>query len=285
MTDWILRFIKGALIGVGAILPGISGGVLSVVLGIYRPMMAFLAHPIKTFGKQAAFFVPVLIGWVVGVVVLARAVDWLFRTSPTPAIWLFIGLVAGTIPSLWKEAGGQGRGKSSWIALLAGGILMGAWMYVLSSAGGTNVTPSVLWWLLCGVLWGLGLIVPGMSPSSFFIFFGLYQPMTAAIGSFDMTVILPIAAGLLLTVVIIARGMNLLLSKRYSIVMHAIIGIVIASTIAILPLQEAASAGQILVYAACFLVGCAMALSMDWLSRKYAPAEAPSEGASVEQAK
>lgn len=279
MADWILRFVKGALIGVGAILPGISGGVLSVVLGIYRPLMAFLAHPIKTFKAQAAFFIPVLIGWLLGVVVLARAVDWLFRTSPTPAVWLFVGLVAGTMRSLWKEAGTQGRPTSAWIALLAGGILMGAWMYFLSSVGGTNVTPNMLWWLLCGLLWGVGLIVPGMSPSSFFIFFGLYQPMTAAIGRFDMTVIIPVAAGLLLTVVFLARGMNTLLGKRYSTVMHVIIGVVIASTIAILPLEESASIGQILVYAACFLCGSAAALSMDWLSQKYTPTAAQEDTA------
>lgn len=271
MADWLLRVVKGALIGVGAILPGISGGVLSVVLGIYRPLISFLAHPLKTFKRNAAFLVPVLIGWAIGVILLARVVDWLFRTSPTPAIWLFIGLVAGTIPALWKEAGQQGHGRNAWIALVAGGILMGAWMLVLSGNGATQVTPNILWWLLCGVLWGLGLIVPGLSSSSFFIFFGLYQPMTAAIGSFDLSVILPIGIGLLLSIALLARGMNLLLSKHFAIVMHAIIGIVIASTIAILPLGESATIGQIALYALCFIFGCGIALGMDYLSAKTKP--------------
>ena len=63
---WLLRVIHGALIGAGAILPGISGGVLCVLFGIYRPMMALLAHPIKTFRIYYKLFIPVLLGWAVG---------------------------------------------------------------------------------------------------------------------------------------------------------------------------------------------------------------------------
>lgn len=269
MGDWLLRVIKGALIGVGAILPGISGGVLSVVLGIYRPLMAFLAHPVKTFQRHAAFLLPVVLGWAVGVILLARVVDWLFQTYPTPAIWLFIGLVVGTCPSLFKEAGQEGRPKGAWAALVAGGVLMGSWLYFLSRSGGTQVTPNIAWWLLCGVLWGVGLIVPGLSSSSFFIFFGLYQPMTAAIGHLDFSVIIPMGIGLVLSIVLLARGMNWLLKRAYPYVMHAIFGIVIASTLAILPLGEPATAGQIAIYVVCFAAGCGIAFTMDWMSNKF----------------
>lgn len=268
MASWLLRVVKGALIGVGAILPGISGGVLSVVLGIYRPMMAFLAHPFRAFQKHAAFLLPILIGFAVGVILLSRAVDWLFRTSETPAVWLFIGLVIGTLPSLFTEAGTRGRPRGVWPALALGAVIMGTWMYVLSRSG-THVTPNIWWWGLCGVLWGLGLVVPGLSPSSFFIFFGLYQPMTAGIGHFDMSIILPMAAGLALTVALFARGMNRLLERAFPYVMHAILGIVIASTLAILPIQESIADGQYILYAACFLVGCAIALTMERLTKRF----------------
>lgn len=268
MGDWLLRVLKGALIGTGAILPGISGGVLSVVLGIYRPLMAFLAHPFQTFKRNASFLLPVIVGFALGVIVLARAVDWLFRTSPTPAIWLFIGLVVGTLPALFKEAGLQGRPRGAWIALVVAGLLMGAWMLLLARGGGTQVTPNLAWWLLCGVLWGVSLVVPGLSSSSFFIFFGLYQPMTAGIGHFDLSIILPLGVGLLATIALLARGMNALLKRAYPLVMHAILGIVVASTLAILPLGEPATGGQIVLYIACFAAGCAIALGMDWMSRR-----------------
>lgn len=279
MASWLLRMVKGALIGIGAILPGISGGVLSVVLGIYKPMMAFLAHPIKTFRQNAMFFLPVLVGWAVGVMLLARVVDWFFSATPDLAIWLFIGLVVGTLPTLWKETGEQGRPAWAWVALVVAGVVMGG-ILLFFGRGGTQVTPNTLWWVFCGVLWGLGLVVPGLSPSSFFIFFGLYQPMTAAIGRFDLTVILPMAVGLVAAVALLAKGMHKLLEKAYSYTMHAIFGIVIASTIAIFPSNFL----QALPYLACFVAGCAIALAMGWMSKlKPAGENKPKEAEPAEE--
>ncbi len=264
MRNWLLRALKGALIGAGAILPGISGGVLCVVLGIYRQMMAFLAHPFHAFKENAAFFLPILVGFVLGVLGLSKAVSWLFRQQETPAVCLFIGLVVGTFPSLFREAGSQGRPKSAWISLLAGAAVMGVIMYFLSGSG-QKVTPNVWWWLLCGFLWGIGLIVPGMSPSSLFIFFGLYEPMTAAIGALDFAVLLPMGAGLLLTVLVLARGVNAIFERKYPQAMHAILGIVIASTLGILPIGATAAGWDIPIWLLCFAFGVAVSVGMSRL--------------------
>lgn len=273
MAEWLFRVVKGALIGVGAVLPGISGGVLMVVLGIYRPIMAFLAHPLTDFRRQVLPLVPIGVGFVIGVVALARAVDFMFRTSEVPAVWMFLGLIAGTLPSLYKEAGVQGRSRGAWVAFAAGGLLMGGWMWLFSSTS-VAVTPSLLWWIVCGVLWGIGMIVPGLSPSSIFIFLGLYQPMTAGIGSLDLGVIVPLALGLVATVLLLARAMNALLEKAYRSVMHAILGIVIASMIAIVPPGSMRTASDIALNALCFLAGCVVAYGMGWLGKKVKAPEA-----------
>ena len=76
---WLLRVLHGALIGAGAILPGISGGVLCVMFGIYRPMMALLAHPFRTFRIYYSLFIPVILGWAVGFFALAGAVNLLWQ--------------------------------------------------------------------------------------------------------------------------------------------------------------------------------------------------------------
>lgn len=88
----ILRVIQGLLIGGGAILPGVSGGVLCVVFGIYQPMMAILAHPKQNLPKYWRMFLPVGIGWVLGFVVFAWLIMALFERSETMTIILFIGL-------------------------------------------------------------------------------------------------------------------------------------------------------------------------------------------------
>ena len=66
-SQWLLRLLQGALIGVGAILPGVSGGVLCVLFGIYQPMMALLAHPISSFKAHFQLFIPVILGAGAGV--------------------------------------------------------------------------------------------------------------------------------------------------------------------------------------------------------------------------
>ena len=112
---WLLRVLHGALIGAGAILPGISGGVLCVMFGIYRPMMALLAHPFRTFRIYYRLFIPVILGWAVGFFALAGAVNLLMEASDAVAVSLFIGLIAGMVPSLYRDAGKYGHGRTGWL--------------------------------------------------------------------------------------------------------------------------------------------------------------------------
>lgn len=259
-----LRIVQGALIGVSAILPGISGGVLSVIFGVYRPLMELLSHPVKAFKTYAGLLLPILVGWVVGFVGLARAVEWMFRSSFDLAVWLFIGLIAGMLPALLREAGKkEGRTKGSFIALgvstavfFAFLMIIGRWML--------NIRPSVFWYLVSGALWGVSLVIPGMSSSSLLIFLGLYQPMTKGIADLSLPVILPLLAGLILSVAVSARTVGNLFQKHYSIAYHTIIGFVIASTLAIVPLKFE-GAGDILLSLGCFLFGFVTALLMDRL--------------------
>ena len=268
LFSWLWRVVKGALVGTGAILPGISGGVLSVVLGIYRPMMEFLSHPFSSLKKNIKFFLPIVIGFAVGVVLLSKLVDWLFRENELPALWLFIGLILGTVPSLYREAGEQGRGTGAYIALAVAGIFMFAFLTLLGSGETMQIEPNLFWWLVCGLLWGIGLIVPGMSPSSIFIFLGLYQPMSAGIAALDLGVILPIGVGLVIMVVLIAKPIKYLFDKHYALMYHSIIGIVIASTLVIMPLEQAYGVTDIVICAVCFVVGAVIAYFMEKASSK-----------------
>ena len=100
----ILYVIQGAIIGVGAILPGISGGVLCVAFGIYEPLMAIFSHPRKALKEHYKMFIPFLIGWVAGFVLLANVVEFLFSASSAVALMLFLGLICGTLPELFKKS-------------------------------------------------------------------------------------------------------------------------------------------------------------------------------------
>ncbi len=270
--DFIFRFtwlsalflaLKGALIGTGAILPGVSGGVLCVALGVYQPLMALLAHPWREFGKRWLYFLPLLFGFALGVMGLSRLVAWLFQRSPVPAVWLFIGLILGTMPALWRESGRSGRTKSSWMALGIAFALMLIALLLLKSTGTLRLKPSPWLWALCGVLWAVGFIAPGMSPSSLFILMDVYEPMTAGIARLDMAILLPMCAGLIAGVLLLSRIMNRLLARRHGVTMHAILGISVASTVVIVPWGGAQGFADALIYVLCFLIGLLAALWMD----------------------
>ncbi|MBE5814254.1 MAG: DUF368 domain-containing protein [Clostridiales bacterium] len=275
----LLGILKGALISIGALLPGISGGALCVILGIYKRIMALLCHPIQEIKKQWKFFIFIGIGFVIGVLLGAKVIDKFLEANEAAALFLFIGLIVGSMPGLFKEARQQGVKKGSYAALVIALVIMLAWMIPMSLMGNTNVQPSLLWWVICGVLWGLGIVVPGMSPSNIIFFFGLQAPMYAAIGNLDLSVILPMGLALLATVLGLSKGIDYCLKKQYSIFMHAVIGIVIASTIVILPPVKvliepgytfATGLSDLMIYAACFLLGAVAAWALSRIQKEEA---------------
>lgn len=267
IIDWILRLFKGVFVGIGFITPGLSGGVLAVVFGIYEPLMRFLGNLRHKFFKNLVYFIPVGIGGGVGVVAFSAVVDFAFSNYPAQFTWLFIGFIAGTFPSLFKTSGKQGRKWWHWLllVLISGGtFFLMRWMENMRSV---QLAPSFLNWVLSGALIGLGVVVPGMSPSNFLIYLGLYQPMASGIRHLDLGVIIPLMLGGLACVLLLARFISWLFKKFYPTMYHLILGIVIGSTIAIIP--SGVSGWVIAVCAALFIVGAGASFALSKLDEKY----------------
>lgn len=243
IADTILLILKGAVIGIGGILPGLSGGVLCVIFGLYKPIIEFLADPLKNMWKNLGLLIPVGIGVGVGFIGFAGLVNAFMTASPTAAICVFAGLIIGMIPDLWKDAGAQGRDKVSLGAMAASLIFFLILLTYLQHGIGLTITPNFGWYIFCGVAWGLSIIVPGLSSSSMLIFFGLYQPMLAGMSSFDMGVLIPLAIGGCGVVFTLSKAMNYFFQHHYALANHIIVGIVIATTVMIIPL-DFATAGE-----------------------------------------
>lgn len=234
IIDWFIRLIKGVIVGIGFILPGLSGGVLAVILGIYDRLIRFLSDLKKHFIENVLYFIPVIIGGAIGIVLFSILVEKAFGVYAAEFICLFIGFVAGTFPSLYKTAGKEGR---SWRDMLIF-LLSTAFIFLLMIYGGrqfTEVSPNLLIWAASGSLIGLGVIVPGMSPSNFLIYFGLYDKMATGIKDFDFAVIIPLLIGFILCVLAFAKLAAYLFRRYYSEMYHFILGMVIGSSLAIFP--------------------------------------------------
>ena len=260
--QFLFRVIQGALIGLGAVLPGISGGVLSVIFGIYKPIMELLSNPFKNFRTHVPKLIPVFIGGIIGFLGVANILAFFLNKYPDPSVCLFIGLISGMLPSLFREAGEQGRTKGSWISLVVCMVFIFALLIGLKMTS-IEVAPNFLWYLFCGFCLALSVIAPGMSFSTLLMPLGLYTPFVDGIGHFDMSVLIPGGVGALVTVILFAKAINALFDNYYSIAFHGILGIVIAATVMIIPMESFLSAGSAIVNIICIVVGVICALALD----------------------
>ncbi len=268
-----LQVLQGAFIGLGAVLPGVSGGVLSVIFGIYKPIMELLANPFHKFKTHVPKLLPYIAGAVLGFLGIAKLLAFVLERYPAPSVCLFVGLIGGMLPSLWKEAGSKGRTKSSLIAMFAAMAVIFAILLGLRNAS-AMITPDFGWYLFCGFCLALSVIAPGMSFSTLLMPLGLYTPFVDGIGSLSFDVLIPGGIGGLLTVVCLSKAVNYLFDRYYSIAFHAIIGIVAAATIMIIPYGSFLnSTRDYLVNLACLLGGIMAASLLDKMNQRSEPEE------------
>ena len=235
MLSWLARIIKGIVIALGFILPGISGGVLAAILGIYERMIGFLAHPFKDFKENVLYFIPVAIGMLLGIGLFSYPIEYLLENYQVFVLWSFAGAIIGTIPSLLKESTRESdRDKIDLAWFWTTFIISGIGLYALNFVVGI-LTPSFLNFILAGSLLSLGVLVPGLSPSNLLLILGLYAPMLTGFKTFDLFgTFLPIGIGTGATLIIFSKLMDYALNNYHSRVYHFIIGIVLSSTILIL---------------------------------------------------
>ncbi len=259
----LLRFVQGMLIGVGAVLPGISGGVLCVVFGIYKPVMELLGDPLHKFRTHVPKLLPVIAGAAVGFLGVAKILAFFLESYPGPSVCLFIGLIVGMLPSLFREAGEQGRPKGCGLALgIAFALILG--LLIGLNLFSVVITPNFGWYLFCGFCLALSVIAPGMSFSTLLMPLGLYTPFVDGLGSLNFSILIPAGIGALITIVCLARAVDALFDRFYPYAFHAIIGVVIAATIMIVPVDSfTASPMAAVVNVICLAVGVLAALALD----------------------
>lgn len=265
---FVIRILQGMLIGLGAVLPGISGGVLCVIFGIYRPVMELLSNPKKHFFTHIRKLFPVILGVAVGFLGIANILSFFLEKYPDPSVCLFVGLIAGMLPSLLREAGKEGRTKGAWAALMiAAAVSFG----VLAALDLLSITivPNTGWYGFCGVCLALSVIVPGMSFSTLLMPLGLYTPFVDGLGRLDMRILIPSGIGLVVTVICFAKLVEILLEKFYSYVFHAIVGIVIAATVVIIPFETfAVSQSTGIINGICLIAGVICTLLLNRIEKE-----------------
>ena len=256
MKETIKSILKGMVIGVANIIPGVSGGTMAVSMGIYDKLIHCVTHILKEFKKSIKFLIPIGIGMVLALIGLSFVIEAAFEHFPAQTNLLFIGLIVGGLPAVTKKI----KGQKIRFGYLVGAILFFALVVGLAAVGEGNGVDAdmtfnfinVLKFFGVGVIASATMVIPGVSGSMMLMLMGYYQPIIETISTFvkalvafDVPVLLqccgvlvPMGIGIVIGIVVIAKIIEIIFEKFPMYAYWAIIGLIVASPFAILLLSE-----------------------------------------------
>jgi len=235
--NFLSGFLKGVAMGAGAIAPGVSGGALAVIFGLYDKITNFIAHLNKDFKNNLLFFIPVGIGAGVGILVFSRIIEYLFQYHETEVRYAFVGLMLGTLPIVIKEANKKGYKRKYLLVFIISFILTLVVTYLENNSvniikeAGTGPVHVVIY----GIIIGFGTIIPGISASIILMYMGAYEIVIGAISNLEIQVIFYLGIGFAISILLFAKIISMLFDKAYGITYYTILGLVAGSIISIFP--------------------------------------------------
>ena len=238
MKLFLKRVVCGIVIGIGAVLPGVSGGIIAVSMGLYEGMIRAINGFFSAIRKNFLFLLPIGIGGVIGVGATVLGLTRVLELYETAVLALFCGLVLGTIPSLYDEARGDDRFKKRYVVSAVLGLSMILLFALLESRVTTNekVTElTVLTAILAGAVISVGVVIPGISSSFLLIYLGWYMAFLKAIESIDIKLIFFLCVGFGLMALLLIRIVAYMLKRHHATSFFAIIGFVVGSVALIIP--------------------------------------------------
>lgn len=235
--EFISNCIKGIFIGAGAIIPGISSGVLCVIFGIYEKLLDSVLYFFKNVKKNIKFLFPIIIGVLVGILIFSNFLNYLLYAFPVQTKSLFIGLILGTIPSLVNQINSKRSFKINYIFYTAFAFIIGIGTVILEhkSPFSSVQTLSFLYLVLCGFAMSIGVIIPGVSSTIILMLMGVYSTYLTSVSSLYFPVLIPMGIGLAIGCIVCMKFTKFLLQHFYSQTFYTIIGFTIGSTLILLP--------------------------------------------------
>lgn len=279
---WFLDILRGMVIGLANVIPGVSGGTMMVSMGIYDTLIWCINNLFKKFKKSIITLLPYGIGMVLAIALGAIGLKAAFANFPLPTNALFIGLILGSLPFILKEMKGQ---KIGWqgvlIFILLFALVVG--LKIIEKENTATITLDVLMIIklfFMGAICSATMVIPGVSGSMILKTLGYYEPIvTGAIpdllkgitsGQWDMVghnigILLPFALGIVFGIFAIAKLIDFLLKRWKGWTYCGILGMVVASPVVILmdpSIYEGFNVWILIVSVVCLAIGVFVALKL-----------------------
>lgn len=278
----IKLILKGVMMGVANIIPGVSGGTMAVSMGIYDKIIHAATHFISEFKKSMKLLLPIILGMAIGIVALARVLEYMFARVPLQTNLLFIGLIIGGLPAITKKVKGKTIRLGHILVCLLFFVVV-AGLALLGEQEGASADLSfnimnIVKLFGVGVVASATMVIPGVSGSMMLMLMGYYNPILNEVNDFidnlvqfnvpglleGCKVLVPFGIGVAVGIVVIAKIIEIIFQKFPEHAYWAIIGLIVASPVAIFLMG---SMGTITVIAvvtgiAALLVGILISLKL-----------------------
>jgi len=261
VRHYLRILLIGGAMGVANIIPGVSGGTIAVVFGIYEDLMESLGNFLTDKAKRwvyVLFLVVLFSGALIAIVSLAPVLSWAFANHPLPTVYFFIGLILGSIPVVIRSHDDMKININRSVAFLIGLIIVIilALMQTDGASQGSAIdfasfnTMNYLYFLFCGMISASAMIVPGVSGSFILILLGVYWTVLASISGLStvlfqegltgemitrLFILGSLGIGVVIGILVISRIMSWALKKYPAPTMYAILGLIFGSLYQIYP--------------------------------------------------
>ena len=241
LKDFFLTLIKGIVVGLGAITPGLSGSVLLVIFGLYQRALNAISTIFKNFKKNLIFLIPLALGIGSGMLLFSGIARYFLANFEMQTRFTFLGLVVGTLPLFIREVTKEKKAEGKkfpkrYIFLILAATTAGLLMSYVGGVGFPEIeSPNILQSVLLGLVVAASYIIPGVDSAVILNYFGMYNTWinmlhlgNLKIDGFILKQALPTGVGLIIGVLLISSLINFLLKRYYTITFSVIFGLFIS---------------------------------------------------------
>lgn len=222
------NFLKGIIVGIGGIAPGLSGSVLLVIFGLYQKTIDAIGTLFKNFKKNILFLVPLFLGFGVGILLFSKVIDFFLSNFEMQTRFTFLGLVIGAIPLFYKEVKKEGFSNKYYAIIIISAIL-GIYLFTVNKGAFPQIeNPNLLQSILLGVAVAASSIIPGVDSAVILSTLGLYELYVTSLANFNLGILIPAGIGLVFGALIISFIISKLIKNYYTITFSIIFGLFIS---------------------------------------------------------
>ena len=229
--------IKGIVVGIGVILPGVSSGVLCMIMGLYEKILDSILSFFKDVKKNTKFLFPFGTGVLIGVIILSNMLKVLLYQYPIQTKGIFIGLIIGSIPPLIKQINEKEKFRKRNIIYLLIAFIIGTSMTLIENYISIPNSGDVsnIYLIFSGIVMSVGYVIPGVSSTIMLMCLGIYSLYLQSISVIYLPVLIPLGIGLAIGSIFCMNITKYLLKEHYGKMSYSIIGFTIGSIYVLFP--------------------------------------------------